>query len=118
MLPVRSYRRSDTGAVGIPPEGAINGPMFLAYVKQCLVPTLKRGNIVIISVAISLSLTISRPTRSPTVVDAMEAVGATLDYLPPGSPDLNPIELSFSSTKPAEICSPPLTAPLAPDRVR
>ncbi len=29
-------------------EGAINGPMFVAYVEQCLVPTLKRGNIVVI----------------------------------------------------------------------
>jgi transposase len=60
-------------------EGAINGPMFLAYVKQCLVPTLKRGDIVL--------------------MDHLPAHGATLIYLPKYSPDLNPIELAFSKLK-------------------
>ena len=67
-------------------EGAMNGPLFLAYVKQCLAPTLKRGdNLPVHKVA--------------GVREAIEAVGATLLYLPPYSPDLNPIELAFSKLK-------------------
>src|SRR2546428_984204 len=68
-------------------EGAMNGPMFLAYVKQCLVPILKRGedHLPVHKVA--------------GVAEAIEAAGATLIYLPKYSPDLNPIELAFSKLK-------------------
>lgn len=72
-------------------EGAINGPMFLAYLKQCLVPTLKRGEIVLMD---------HLPAHKVAgVAEAIEAVGATLIYLPEYSPDLNPIELAFSKLK-------------------
>lgn len=72
-------------------EGAINGPMFLAYVKQCLVPTLKRGEIVLMD---------HLPAHKVAgVAEAIEAAGATLIYLPKYSPDLNPIELAFSKLK-------------------
>jgi transposase len=72
-------------------EGAINGPMFLAYVKQCVVPILKRGEIVVID---------NLPAHKATGVrEAIEAVGATLLYLPSYSPDLNPIEPAFSKFK-------------------
>jgi len=72
-------------------EGAINGPMFLAYLKQCLVPTLKRGEIVLMD---------HLPAHKVAgVAEAIEAVGATLIYLPKYSPDLNPIELAFSKLK-------------------
>lgn len=72
-------------------EGAMNGPMFLAYVRQCLVPTLKRGDIVVMD---------NLPVHKVAGVDeAIEAAGATLLYLPPYSPDLNPIELAFSKLK-------------------
>ena len=64
-------------------EGAMNGPMFLDYVKQCLVPTLKRSETVLMD----------------GVAEAIEAAGATLIYLPKYSPDLNPIELAFSKLK-------------------
>ena len=64
-------------------EGAIDGPMFLAYVKQCVVPILKRGDIVIID-----NLPVHRVAG---VREAIEAAGATLLYLPSYSPDLNPI---------------------------
>jgi DDE superfamily endonuclease len=64
-------------------EGAMNGPMFLAYVKQCLVPTLKRGDIVAMD-----NLPVHRVSG---VEQAIGAAGATLLYLPPYSPDLNPI---------------------------
>ena len=72
-------------------EGAMNGPMFLAYVKQCLVPTLKRGEIVLMD---------NLPVHKVAGVrEAIEAVGATLLYLPSYSPDLNPIEMAFSKLK-------------------
>jgi transposase len=72
-------------------EGAINGSMFLAYVKQCLVPTLKRGEIVLMD-----HLPVHKVTG---VAEAIAAAGATLIYLPKYSPDLNPIELAFSKLK-------------------
>jgi transposase len=72
-------------------EGAINGPMFLAYVKQCLVPSLKRGEIVLMD-----HLPVHKVAGA---AEAIEAAGATLIYLPKYSPDLNPIELAFSKLK-------------------
>jgi transposase len=72
-------------------EGAINGPMFLAYVKQFVVPTLKRGDIVVMD---------RLPAHKVAgVKEAIEAAGATLLYLPSYSPDLNPIEPAFSKFK-------------------
>lgn len=72
-------------------DGAMNGPMFLAYVKQCLAPTLERGDIVIMD---------NLPVHKVAGVrEAIEDVGATLRYLPPYSPDLNPIEMAFSKMK-------------------
>ena len=72
-------------------QGAINGPMFLAYVKQCLVPSLKRGEIVLMD-----HLPVHKVAG---VAEAIAAAGATLIYLPKYSPDLNPIELAFSKLK-------------------
>lgn len=72
-------------------EGAMNGPMFLAYVQQGLVPTLQRDDIVIMD-----NLPVHKVAG---VEEAIEAVGATLLYLPKYSPDLNPIELAFSKLK-------------------
>jgi transposase len=65
--------------------------MFLAYVKQCLVPTLKRGEIVLMD-----NLPVHKVAG---VAEAIEAAGATLIYLPKYSPDLKPIELAFSKRK-------------------
>ena len=72
-------------------DGAMTGEMFLAYVEQCLVPTLKRKDIVVMD---NLSA-----HKAPGVREAIEARGATLRYLPQYSPDLNPIELAFSKLK-------------------
>jgi len=72
-------------------RGAMNGEAFRAYVEQCLAPTLRRGDIVVMD---NVST-----HKVDGVRDAIEAVGATLRYLPPYSPDLNPIELSFSALK-------------------
>jgi transposase len=72
-------------------EGAMNGPMFLAYVKQCLVPTLKRSDIVVMD-----NLPVHKVAG---VQQAIEAAGATLLYLPPYSPNLKPIKMAFSKLK-------------------
>ena len=69
----------------------MNGPMFLAYVKQCLVPTLRRGEIVLMD-----NLPVHKIAG---VAEAIEAASATLIYLPKYSPDLNPIEMAFSKLK-------------------
>lgn len=72
-------------------DGAINGEAFLAYVEQGLVPTLKRGDVVIMD-----NLGAHKGTA---VREAIEAVGASLMFLPPYSPDLNPIEQAFAKLK-------------------
>ena len=69
-------------------DGAMNGEVFRAYIEQSLAPTLKRGDIVIMD---NVST-----HKVYGVREAIEAAGATLRYLPPYSPDLNPIEMSFS----------------------
>jgi transposase len=72
-------------------DGAINGAAFLAYVEQILCPTLHPGDIVICDNLASHKVS--------GVRDAIEACGASLLYLPPYSPDLNPIERAFSKLK-------------------
>jgi transposase len=72
-------------------DGAINGELFLAYVEQVLVPTLKRGDIVIMD---NLS-----SHKGTTIRQRIEAAGASLLYLPPYSPDFNPIENAFAKLK-------------------
>ena len=72
-------------------DGPINGASFLAYVEQFLVPTLKPGDIVIIdNLGSHKALAVRR---------ALRAVGAKLFFLPPYSPDLNPIEQVFAKLK-------------------
>jgi transposase len=71
--------------------GAINGDMFLAWVEQHLAPALKPGDIVVMD---NLS-----SHKVAGVREAIEARQAELRYLPPYSPDLNPIELAFAKLK-------------------
>jgi transposase len=72
-------------------DGAMNGVTFLAYVRQQLVPTLSAGDLVVMD---------NLPAHKVAGVrEALEATGAKLVYLPPYSPDLNPIELVFSKLK-------------------
>ncbi|MFD2406923.1 IS630 family transposase [Azorhizophilus paspali] len=72
-------------------DGAMNGPAFLAYVEQVLVPELTPGDIVVMD---------NLPAHKVAGVrQAIEGAGATLRYLPPYSPDLNPIERAFSKPK-------------------
>ena len=72
-------------------DGAIDGAAFLAYIGQFLVPTLRPSDVVVLD---NLS-----SHKVNGVREAIEAAGATLLYLPPYSPDLNPIELAFSKLK-------------------
>ena len=72
-------------------DGPMNGEMFLAYVREFLCPTLQPGDIVILD---NLS-----SHKVSGVEQAIRATGATLLYLPPYSPDFNPIERFFSKLK-------------------
>lgn len=72
-------------------DGPINREAFHAYVNQVLVPELAPGDIVVMDNLGS--------HKGPAVRDAIEAAGATLLYLPPYSPDFNPIENAFAKLK-------------------
>lgn len=72
-------------------DGAMNGDLFLAYVQQQLVPELHEGDVVVMGNLAS--------HEKAGVVEAIEAAGARVEYLPPYSPDYNPIELAFSKPK-------------------
>jgi transposase len=72
-------------------DGPINSESFLAYVEQALVPTLAPGNIVIMDNLGS--------HKGQAVRRAIRAAGAHLLFLPPYSPDLNPIEQVFAKLK-------------------
>ena len=71
--------------------GATDGEVFLAYVKEVLAPQLWRGAVVVLD---NLSA-----HKVSGVQEAIEAVGASLRYLPPYSPDFNPIEQAWSKLK-------------------
>jgi transposase len=72
-------------------DGPMTGEMFLAYVEQCLVPTLKRNDIVVMDNF--------QAHKVSGVREVIERARATVRYLPKYSPDLNPIELSYSKFK-------------------
>ena len=72
-------------------DGPINGQCFRAYVDQQLVPVLRPGDIVVMDNLGS--------HKSKAVRDAIRAAGARLWFLPPYSPDLNPIEQTFAKIK-------------------
>ena len=72
-------------------DGPINGEIFRAYVERVLVPELRPGDIVIMDNLGS--------HKSAAVRDAIEAAGAELVFLPPYSPDFNPIENAFAKLK-------------------
>jgi transposase len=72
-------------------DGPINRDAFETYVEEVLVPELRKGDIVIMD---NLS-----SHKGPRVRALIEAVGAELRYLPPYSPDFNPIENAFAKLK-------------------
>lgn len=72
-------------------DGPINRDAFETYVEKVLVPELRAGDVVIMD---NLS-----SHKGPRVQEMIEAAGAQLRYLPPYSPDFNPIENAFSKLK-------------------
>src|SRR5687767_4656698 len=72
-------------------DGPIDNPTFLAYVEQVLVPTLQPGDVVVLD---NLAM-----HKQAEVQAAIEGAGARLRFLPPYSPDLNPIEQAFAKLK-------------------
>jgi len=72
-------------------DGALDGSLFLAYVEQVLLPTLRSGDVVVLD---NLS-----SHKSKRVQELIESARASVAYLPPYSPDLNPIEQAFSKLK-------------------
>jgi len=72
-------------------DGAVNADVFEAFVEQVLVPDLRAGDIVMMD-------NLSSHKRSRTR-ELIESAGATLLFLPPYSPDLNPIEMIFAKIK-------------------
>ena len=114
---VRTYGRSDLGArcVGFAPQGhwkvmtavaavrldgltapftidcPMDGQVFGIYVEQVLVPTLRKGDVVVMD---NLSA-----HKRPQIQAMIEQAGASLLYLPPYSPDFNPIEMIWSKVK-------------------
>jgi transposase len=74
-------------------DGATDGDVFTAFVREVLAPTLKEGDIVVLD---NLGA-----HRSASARRAVEARGARLQFLPPYSPDMNPIERCWSKIKTA-----------------
>ena len=72
-------------------DGPIDSPSFLAYIEQVLVPTLRPGDVVVLD-----NLVVH---KQPEVRTAIEQGGASVRFLPPYSPDFNPIELAFAKLK-------------------
>jgi len=72
-------------------DGPIDEDSFRAYVEQVLVPTLRAGDVVVLDNLIV--------HKHPQVPAAIEAAGAQVRFLPPYSPDFNPIELAFAKLK-------------------
>jgi transposase len=72
-------------------DGPIDNDTFRAYVEQVLVPTLRRGDVVVLD---NLAA-----HKQPAVRRAIERAGAFVRFLPPYSPDFNPIELAFAKLK-------------------
>ena len=72
-------------------DGPMDSPTFLAYVEQVLVPTLRPGDVVVLD-----NLAVH---KQPEVRIALQQAGAHIRFLPPYSPDFNPIELAFAKLK-------------------
>ena len=87
--------RATLGLAGLQAPAVFNGPIdnltFRAYVDQVLVPTLRPGDVVVLD-----NLKVH---HQPEVRAAIEAAGAFLRFLPPYSPDFNPIEQAFAKLK-------------------
>ena len=72
-------------------RGSLTGPAFIDYVERCVAPELRVGDVVVLD---NLGA-----HRMAAVKRAVEDAGASVLFLPPYSPDLNPIELAWSKVK-------------------
>ena len=90
-----AHRRAGLRIDGLTAAAVFDGPIdsatFRAYVEQVLVPTLRRGDVVVLD-----NLAVH---KQPEIRTAIEAAGAQLRFLPPYSPDFNPIEQAFAKLK-------------------
>ena len=83
--------RSDGATACMTVDSATDREVFIAYVRDVLVPTLRHGDIVVMDNL--------RPHKHAAVAALIEKAGASVEYLPPYSPDLNPIEKMWSKIK-------------------
>ena len=90
-LTILSSLRQDGTTEALVIDGALNGEMFKEYLKNCLAPTLRKGDVVIMD---NLS---SHKVKG--LKEIVEKRGARIEYLPPYSPDLNPVENMWSKMK-------------------
>jgi transposase len=88
---ILSSVRMDGTIVPVVFENALNGELFKEYVRRFLLPTLKPGDIVVMD---NLS-----SHKVSGIVETIESAGAQVRFLPPYSPDFNPIELMWSKLK-------------------
>ena len=88
---ILSSVRLDGTTIPVIFDGALNGDIFRSYINQFLAPSLNPGDIVIMD---NLS-----SHKVSGIVETIENVGASVMFLPPYSPDLNPIELMWSKIK-------------------
>jgi len=90
-ISILSSVRADGNMVPLIFEGSLNGELFREYIVRCLAPTLQPGDMVIMD---NLS-----SHKVAGVIEPIIAAGASVLYLPPYSPDLNPIEMMWSKMK-------------------
>ena len=90
-LTILSSLRLDGTTEALVFEGALNGDMFKCYLENCLAPTLKGGDVVVMD-----NLSSHKVKGLGEIVNAR---GARIEYLPPYSPDLNPVENMWSKVK-------------------
>ncbi len=88
---ILSSIRLDGSMAGACFPGALTGQLFLEYIRTALVPTLRKGDLIVMDNL--------RCHKVAGVKEAIEAAGASVLYLPPYSPDLNPIEMLWSKLK-------------------
>lgn len=86
-----SALRFDGSTADMVLEGATDGAAFLVYTREILAPKLRQGDIVVMD---NLAA-----HKMPAVIEAIEASGAEVWFLPPYSPDFNPIEKMWSKIK-------------------
>jgi transposase len=90
-LTILSSLRHDGTTEALVFDGALNGEIFKEYMRSCLAPTLKEGDVVIMD---NLS-----SHKAKGLKEIVEERGARIEYLPPYSPDLNPVENMWSKVK-------------------